>query len=817
MDPLLKTVLSRSYQAPANPALVREVMMDIARYARALEAAIPTDVFDKPASAPVSCASSPSPDTNGAAASTPNETTQSEEPDAEEPDEDSTVALSNTLKRSLVLTGSRDRFFGASSSVALVDTTALELKRNSVLESCVSQKPAAQMMKQHMRPEFWTVHPWEQATPTERKPFEFPPPDLLNHLVQLYFDTTNIYIPLLHRPTFEKALKADHHLSNPDFGQVVLGVCAVAARYSNDERVLLEGTTSLHSSGYKWFRQLRLFQECFLRAPSLGELQALCLAVVYMQGTSTSDKCWYLVGIGARAVQDIGLNKKGSGTKPTVEGELRKRVFWVLLFLDSLLAASVGRPAAMNISDFDVEMPLDCDDEYWEHPNPELAFKQPPGVPSKSSYFRLMLKLVEIHASSHRAFFSVRRPDPPPGVSGIDWNRITLANLDSALNSWADSVPQHLRWEPDRLDGTFLNQSAKLWTTYYATQILAHRAFVTCPYQKSLALTSLAICTSAARACIRIMAVQSRKGQVLAPHAQTSVFTAGLMLLLNFWRARHTGVALADEIRDMDAIFTSIKVLQTYESRWHSAGRFCDILMALVSMGMLPMEPTYRAKRRRSAEDDGSELEDSDSQQYCSPGPQNDGPSTHTNVNVNVNMNVNASPQTNPPASASPSLSPPTTNKSVTTPDLPLDTFVFDTPDLAGSFSQQLHGAQKGHGAIWNEQLEQLQSLYGTAGFGAEPIAGQTNLGVGVGVPTSSSAFFGQLAGAPPQVSANSWPTAQALSTALEQNTDSLLSSQDAALWTGVPSGYDMNDWGRYLSNVQAFSENQPNFDFNFQ
>jgi hypothetical protein len=71
-----------------------------------------------------------------------------------------------------------------------------------------------------------------------------------------------------------------------------------------------------------------------------------------MQGTSTSDKCWYLVGLGVRAVQDIGLNKKGTGTKPTVEGELRKRVFWVLLFLDSLLSASVGRPAAMNISEY---------------------------------------------------------------------------------------------------------------------------------------------------------------------------------------------------------------------------------------------------------------------------------------------------------------------------------------------------------------------------------------------------------------------------------------------------------------------------------
>jgi hypothetical protein len=147
-----------------------------------------------------------------------------------------------------------------------------------------------------MRPEFWTVYPvsftyfssrfgnltlvnqWEQPPPPpENRPYEFPPLDLLEHLVQLYFDCVNIYIPLLHRPTFEKSLKAGLHVSDPDFGGVVMGVCGVAARYSNDDRVLLEGNTSYHSSGFKWFRQIRLFQESSRRAPSLYELQALCV------------------------------------------------------------------------------------------------------------------------------------------------------------------------------------------------------------------------------------------------------------------------------------------------------------------------------------------------------------------------------------------------------------------------------------------------------------------------------------------------------------------------------------------------------------
>ncbi|KAJ2927989.1 hypothetical protein H1R20_g9099, partial [Candolleomyces eurysporus] len=366
-----------------------------------------------------------------------------------------------------------------------------------------------------MRPEFWTVYPWEQPPSPENRPYDFPPPDLLENLVQLYYDCVNIYMPLLHRPTFEKSLKAGLHLTDPDFGGLVMGV-----------------------------------------------------------STSIADRSWYLIGFGIRAAQDIGLNKKEDGTRPTAEGELRKRVFWTLLLMDAMLAAMVGRPAAINASDFDVEMPIDCDDEYWDHPNPELAFKQPPGVPSKVSYFCSLLKLFEIHCSSHRAFFSVKRPDPPPGISDIEWDRITLANLDSAMNAWVDSVPQHLRWNPDRLQGPFLNQSAKLFITYYATQMLAHRQFVMCKAHQKLAMSSLAICINAARACTRIVERQSRDGKFTAPHAQPALFTAGLMLILNVWRARDTGHALASERRDIDAVFTCIKVIKSYEDRWHVAGRY---------------------------------------------------------------------------------------------------------------------------------------------------------------------------------------------------------------------------------------------------
>ena len=51
---------------------------------------------------------------------------------------------------------------------------------------------------------------------------------------------------------------------------------------------------------------------------------------------------------------------------------------------------------------FDVELPLECDDEYWINEDPELTFKQPPGKPSTISFFNCNIRLNQIHAFALR-------------------------------------------------------------------------------------------------------------------------------------------------------------------------------------------------------------------------------------------------------------------------------------------------------------------------------------------------------------------------------------------------------------------------------
>jgi len=105
------------------------------------------------------------------------------------------------------------------------------------------------------------------------------------------------------------------------------------------------------------------------------------------------------------------------------------------------------------------------------------------------------------------------------------------------LNKWVDSVPDHrpshsslfrivthlssVRWDPNREDDTFFNQSVLLYATYYHIQIIVHRPFIPSPNKPSpLAFPSLAICTNAARSCSHVVDIHRKKNRKPLPLIQ---------------------------------------------------------------------------------------------------------------------------------------------------------------------------------------------------------------------------------------------------------------------------------------------------------
>lgn len=92
-------------------------------------------------------------------------------------------------------------------------------------------------------------------------------------LIDAYFQHFNIFMPLLHRPTFEKSLAEGLHFKDSMFGATLLLVCAHGSRYSEDPRVLAEGSDNPRSAGWKWFEQVNVFRRTLYQRTTLYELQ----------------------------------------------------------------------------------------------------------------------------------------------------------------------------------------------------------------------------------------------------------------------------------------------------------------------------------------------------------------------------------------------------------------------------------------------------------------------------------------------------------------------------------------------------------------
>ncbi|KAJ7120003.1 fungal-specific transcription factor domain-containing protein [Mycena filopes] len=482
----------------------------------------------------------------------------------------------------LSLTNHNDRFHGKSSGAMLVKA-AMQLKHDYA--ATATRDGYAPNSWGSRRMEYWTNTPWFQP-PAPKPQYNFPPPDLLASLVDLYFEH-NIYLPMLHRPTFVRAVHDNLHLRDPKFGANVLLVCAIASRFSDDPRVYDAAAPLI--CGHKYFDQISTEVELF-HPPTLYDLQRICLSIQFLEG-SVPQANWALIGIGIRIAQEAGAHRTQLAERHTVEAELWRRAFWTLIYYDRLVSCTLGRPCAMQHDDFDIQLPTVCDDEYWEHEDPARAFRQPLGKPSRVAFFVAFLQLNNILAFSFRILYSLDKAKELLAVRDDAWEEHLVAELDSALNQWVDSIPAHLRWDADRADSVFFQQSVALYCGYYHVQITTHRPFIPMIRPAApTALPSLAICTNAARACSHVADVwcrrmgRDRPSIIILP----ALTTVGVVLLLNVWSGRRTGLAphMNTAIAEVHKVMQAIRV---FEKRWQMAGLFWDILNELANVGRVPL------------------------------------------------------------------------------------------------------------------------------------------------------------------------------------------------------------------------------------
>lgn len=258
-----------------SDADLRQVLSDVASYARRLE----QDASSRRRSLSLSASES--------SLDTPSPGSSQNEPSSDDDDLFVNGALIERFER-FVLDSYRNRFFGKSSHVKLIKT-AVEAKkkvedntlrnRNAPTRRSIFWRSPVRFISSRWSNRYSCLQ-WEHddlTLPQFLPPLIFPEPDLLQSLVTIYFSHVNIFTCLLHQPTFETGLRAGYHLADRQFGATVMAVCAVAAKYSDDPRVLMEGTNTQLSSGWKYIRQVQPIRTSLIRTATLYEAQLICV------------------------------------------------------------------------------------------------------------------------------------------------------------------------------------------------------------------------------------------------------------------------------------------------------------------------------------------------------------------------------------------------------------------------------------------------------------------------------------------------------------------------------------------------------------
>ncbi|KAJ7782330.1 fungal-specific transcription factor domain-containing protein [Mycena maculata] len=484
--------------------------------------------------------------------------------------------------RQISIVGTTGKFFGLSSSYALL-TSAIAEK--------VKYMGPPIVLTQSRRQVYWELLPWEKELYEQQPHYVYPATDLIDSLVELYFTNVHPILPVLHRPSFEKSVAEGLYLKNQKFGVTLLAVLAVASRYSDDPRVYVDGETSL-SSGWKFIAQVEIARRSL--QPTIDEVQFCFLMTVFSLGTSAPQVAWLYLGLGIRWIQQRGEYHRGPDGHD-FEDELWNRAFWSFYALDRIVCSFVGRPPALRM-DYDVEPLLEVDDEYWEQ-----GFTQPLGVPSLLSYFICFIRLCEVNISTseieHSAkctrkilgdtqyrVYASQKLRTRMGWTDADWEQHTVAELDSAMNDFFDSIPSHLRRDPNGR-GVFLDQSTTLYTMYYYIQIIIHRPYI--HKQSPVAAPHLSICTRAARSALDVAKMSMDKLERLPSPwllaRRNFVFASAVILLLNIFGSKRAGLAM-DPSKDLAQVGTAMEILKFAELRSHRAGRLWDLINELQSL-----------------------------------------------------------------------------------------------------------------------------------------------------------------------------------------------------------------------------------------
>jgi hypothetical protein len=178
-------------------------------------------------------------------------------------------------------------------------------------------------------------------------------------------------------------------------------------------------------------------------ASSIHNLEATVLLILYHLRSESRNGLWHLTGLAMRTVTDIGLHREASTLHLSpFYAQLRRRLFWSVYALESILAGTLGRPISLSDCDIDQPLPLSINDEDFvnnvssANMYTSRAVGQEAYPPTNLSQFILLSQLHIFEARIQRAVYRVDRK--------IGTLEPKMHQLLADLEAWRHTIPPTL-------------------------------------------------------------------------------------------------------------------------------------------------------------------------------------------------------------------------------------------------------------------------------------------------------------------------------------------------------------------------------------
>ncbi|KAK0727861.1 fungal-specific transcription factor domain-containing protein [Lasiosphaeria miniovina] len=196
----------------------------------------------------------------------------------------------------------------------------------------------------------------------------WPEPTHVFSLWQIYLDRVNPLTKIIHVPTLQPFLanttSGSHSIPRNTetlFFSIFLMAC-----------VSLTPDECQHLVGYSREEALQRFSSAvrqnlsrmgFLKSHDFTTLQALVIYMIALQGRYNRHAAWIMNGVVIRIAQKMGLHRDGEalGLGP-FDTEMRRRVWWQIIMVDSKYALFSGLSHSLLPRDFDTKSPKNLND-----------------------------------------------------------------------------------------------------------------------------------------------------------------------------------------------------------------------------------------------------------------------------------------------------------------------------------------------------------------------------------------------------------------------------------------------------------------------